>query len=370
MLDDLDVPDLSGRSGLKWVQATSAGAIPAWVADMDFPIADPVREALQSAAAGDLGYPAWDHDPRDNPLIDTYVDRTARRHGHRPDPAGIRLFTEVIQGLQAILHVTTGPGDAVAMHTPAYPPFLETIERMGRRLVPLPLVDDGDGRVFDPAPLAGCKALILVNPQNPTGRVFTSGELRGIAALAERHDVLVIADEIHADLVHDPHRHLPFAPLAPERTITLNSASKAFNLAGLRCAVADVAVPHVREALDRLPPMLLGQPGTLGVLGTVAAWEHGDPWLAEVRGLLDRNRRLVADAFPGLRLPEATYLAWLDLHELGDDPAARILTEAKVMLSRGPDFGPGGTGFARLNFATSRPVLEEILRRLKAIRPD
>jgi cystathionine beta-lyase len=370
MLDELDLPDLAGRSGLKWVQATAAGAIPAWVADMDFPIPDPVREALRSAAGGDLGYPAWDDDSRQNPLVDAYVERTAHRHGHRPDPAGIRLFTEVIQALQAILHVTTVPGDAVAMHTPSYPPFLETIERMGRRLVPLPLIDDGEGHVFDPSPLAGCAALILVNPQNPTGRVFTERELSGIATLAREHDVLVIADEIHSDLVHEPHRHLPFAPLAPERTVTLNSASKAFNLAGLRCAVADVAVPHVREALDRLPPMLLGQPGTLGVLGTLAAWEHGEPWLAEVRGLLDRNRRMVARAFPRLRPPEATYLAWLDLHELGDDPAARILTEAKVMLSRGLDFGPGGAGFARLNFATSEPVLTEILRRLETIRPD
>jgi cystathionine beta-lyase len=370
MLDDLDIPDLSGRSGLKWAKATAAGAVPAWVADMDFPVPDPVREALTAAVAGDLGYPVWDDDPRDNPLIDAYVERTARRHGHRPDPGHLRFFTEIIQAVQAVLHVTTAPGDAVALHTPAYPPFLEAIERMGRRLVPIPMVADGTGWTFDPSPLAGCKALILVNPQNPTGRVFTAEELSGIAALAERHDVLVIADEIHADLVHDPHRHAPFAPLAPDRTVTLNSASKAFNLAGLRCAVADVAAPRVRAALDRLPPMLLGQPGTPGIIGTLAAWEHGDPWLAEVRGLLARNRRLVAGAFPRLRLPEATYLAWLDLHELGDDPAARILAEAKVMLGRGLDFGPGGAGFARLNFATSKPVLTEILRRLETIRPD
>ncbi|MEU4623912.1 aminotransferase class I/II-fold pyridoxal phosphate-dependent enzyme [Actinoplanes sp. NPDC023801] len=370
MLDELDLSDLSARPGLKWVQAGAAGAIPAWVADMDFPIADPVREALTAAAAGDLGYPAWDDDQHDNPLIDAYVKRTADRYGHRPDPGHIRIFTEIIQALQAILHVTTAPGDAVAMHTPAYPPFLETIERMGRRLVPLPMVASGSGWTFDPAPMAGCKALILVNPHNPTGRVFTHDELSGIAALAERHDVLVIADEIHADLTHEPHRHITFAPLAPERTVTLTSASKAFNLAGLRCAVADVAPPRVRAVLDELPPMLLGQPGTLGVVGTLAAWQHGEPWLAEVRRLLNRNRRLLAEAFPEARLPEATYLAWLDLHELGDDPAARILTQAKVMLSPGLNFGPGGAGFARLNFATSRPVMEEILRRLETIRPD
>ncbi|MEU8659717.1 aminotransferase class I/II-fold pyridoxal phosphate-dependent enzyme [Actinoplanes philippinensis] len=248
MLDDIDIPTLSARPGFKWSTATAAGAIPAWVADMDFPVAEPVLAAMRESAAIDLGYPAWQENPRANPLIDAYVERTARLHGHRPDPGGIRVFTEIIQALQAILHVTTAPGDAVALHTPAYPPFLETIATMGRRLVPIPMVDDGDGWVSDPAPLAGCKVLILVNPHNPTGRVLTRAELTGIAELAERHDVLVIADEVHSELIYEPHRHIPFAAIAPERTVTLNSASKAFNLAGLRCAVADVAVPAVRKA--------------------------------------------------------------------------------------------------------------------------
>ncbi|WP_433795873.1 MalY/PatB family protein [Actinoplanes sp. CA-252034] len=359
MLDDIDISTLSARPGLKWSRATAVGAIPAWVADMDFPVAEPVLDAIRESAATDLGYPAWQEEPRANPLIDAYVERTARLHGHRPDPGGIRVFTEIIQALQAILHVATAPGDAVALHTPAYPPFLETIETMGRRLVPIPMVDDGDGWTFDPAPLAGCKVLILVNPHNPTGRVLTRAELTGIAGLAERHDVLVIADEVHAELIYEPHRHIPFASIAPGRTVTLNSASKAFNLAGLRCAIADVAVPSVRKALDTLPPLLLGQAGNLGVFGTLAAWRHGDPWLAEVRSLLERNRRMVAEAFPGNRSPEGTYLAWL-----------RIDPPDDVMLSPGPRFGPGGDGYARLNFATSLSVLEEILRRLRAIRPD
>jgi cystathionine beta-lyase len=357
MLDDIDLSTLSARPGIKWARATAAGAIPAWIADMDFPVAEPVLEAMREAAATDLGYPPWQDDPQENPLVAAYVERTDRLYGHRTDPAGIRIFTEIVQALQAILHVTTAPGDAVAMHTPAYPPFLETIETMGRRLVPIPMIDDGQRWVFDPAPLAGCRVLILVNPQNPTGRVFTRAELTGIADLAERHDVLVIADEIHAELTYEPHRHIPFATVAPGRTVTLTSASKAFNLAGLRCAIADVAVPPVRKALDTLPPLMLGQAGNLGVIGTLAAWRQGEPWLAEVRTLLERNRRMVAEALPGHHSPEATYLAWL-----------RMGTPPDVMLSPGPQFGPGGDGYMRLNFATSRPVLAEILRRLRAIR--
>jgi cystathionine beta-lyase len=381
MLDDLEAQTLSRGPGLKWVRATAAGALPAWIADMDFPVAEPVRTALLDAVRTDLGYPVWDDRPPDNPLVEAFVTRMTRRYDYVPQPAHVRVFTELIQALQAVLHVATAPGDAVAIHTPAYPPFLGSLEQMGRRLLPVPMVDTASGWTFDTDRLAAavsryrCRAFILVNPHNPTGRVFTRAELSAIAELAQRHDLLVIADEIHADLAYGPHRHQPFAALAPElaaRTVTLTSASKAFNLAGLRCSVADVAAAPVRQALDALPPLLLGQPGTLGVLGTVAAWQHGDAWLAEVRGLLDRNRQLVAAGLPdavGHHVPEASYLAWLDWRPLGlgADPATLLLDKTRVMLSHGPDFGPGGQGHARLNFATSRPILDEILRRLRAV---
>jgi cystathionine beta-lyase len=192
-----------------------------------------------------------------------------------------------------------------------------------------------------------------------------------MAEIATRHDLLVISDEIHADLTYEPHRHVSFAAFAPERTVTLQSAGKAFNLAGLRCCVAHIGDARVRAALDTLPPLLMGQPGNLGVLGTLAAWQHGDAWLADVRAVLHRNRRTVADGLPagvGFHLPEATYLAWLDFRPLGlrPDPAARILDRAGLMLSPGHDCGPGGEGFARLNFATGRTVLDDILDRLRA----
>lgn len=382
-LDNLDISTLAKRPGIKWAMATARGALPAWVADMDFPVAEPIRDALVEAVHTDLGYPAWDDKPGENPLAEAFADRMKSRYGYTLRPEHVRVFTEVIQALQAILHVATEPGDAVAMHTPAYPPFVQTLAAMGRRLVPIPMLDTDGGWSFDLDRFAadvaqrGCRALILVNPHNPTGRVFSQDELSALAEIVQRHDMLVISDEIHAELTFQPHRHVPFATLAPDlaaRTVTLTSASKAFNLAGLRCSVADVASDSVRAALDALPPVLLGQPSSLGVIGTVAAWRHGDPWLADVLAILDRNRRLVAAELPsGVRhhLPEATYLAWLDWRALGlgDDPAATLLARNKVMLSSGPDFGPGGAGYARLNFATSGPILTEILRRLGTTEP-
>lgn len=383
MLDDLDLSTLEKRPGVKWALATARGALPAWIADMDFPVAEPVRQALVDAVHSDLGYPSWDDQPAGNPLIEAFIERMRTRYRYAPQPAHVRVFTELIQALQAVLYVATAPGDAVAMHTPAYPPFVQTLERIGRRLVPIPMVDTDEGWSFDADRFAadaaqhGCRALILVNPHNPTGRVFDRGELTTLADIAQRHDMLVIADEIHADLTYEPHRHVPFASLAADladRTVTLTSASKAFNLAGLRCSVADVAAASVRASLDALPPLLLGQPSSLGVLGTLAAWQHGDPWLTQVRAVLDRNRHLVAAGLPSAvrhHPPQATYLAWLDWRPLGlgDNPATTLLARNRVMLSRGPDFGPGGQGYARLNFATSQPILTEILRRLSHNEP-
>jgi cysteine-S-conjugate beta-lyase len=376
--DDLDVADLRSNPGLKWAEVPP-GVLPAWIADMDFPPAPQIRAALLSGIDAGLTYPTWDDRPDLNPLAEAFAERMRHRYGFAPDPSYVREFSELIQALQTMLQVATRPGDAVAIHTPTYPPFLQTLTDMDRRLVPIPLTDNGDGWRHDTDRLAedvvkhNCRALILVNPHNPTGRVFHRDELVEIAEIAVRHDLLVISDEIHADLTHEPHRHIPFASLGPEvadRTVTLTSATKAFNLAGLRCSVAHVGDRRVRKALEAQPPFIFGQVSTLAVRATLAAWQDGDDWLATLRTVLDRNRRRVAEALPagvGYRLPEATYLAWLDFRELGLGSAPRpfLLDNAKVLLSNGPDFGPGGEGFVRLNFATSGSLLEEILHRIK-----
>jgi cystathionine beta-lyase len=376
--DDLDLDQLHRRPGVKWAIA-GPDVLPAWVADMDFPIPPPVRDALVRRVDADLGYPLWIDSEHQTALAEAFAERMARRYGFMPDPAYVREFTDVNQALQVVLHVGTRPGDPVALHVPAYPPFLETLASMDRPLLPIPMVETADGWGFDADRFAadaarrGCRALLLVNPQNPTGRAFRRDELLALAEVALAHDLLVISDEIHADLVYEPGRHIPFASLGEEiaaRTVTVTSATKAFNLAGIRCAVAHLGDRGVREAIAAQPKFLFGEVNVLGVVATLAAWGECDGWLTEVVTLLDRNRReLIGSLPPGVtgRLPEATYLAWLDCRALGlvPDPVPFFRERAGVLLSGGPPFGPGAGGFARLNFATSAPVLDEILTRMR-----
>ncbi|MFF7369967.1 MalY/PatB family protein [Streptomyces tricolor] len=377
MFDDLDVRALSRRPGVKWSRA-EPDVLPAWVAEMDFPPPPPVREALIRCVEEGLGYPAWDGRHTGNPLRPAFAERMRARHGWVLDPAHVREFTDINQGLQAVLNVVTRPGDGVVVHTPTYPPFLETIASMGRRRHPVPYTPDGDSWTFDADRLdrelraRPARVLLLVNPHNPTGRVLRREELQALADLALRHGLLVVSDEIHSDLVHGPHRHIPFASLSAEaaaRTVTLTSATKAFNVPGVRCAVAHAGAAEVREALAH-PSHLYGEPNTFGVAATLAAWRDGDAWLAELKQVLARNAALVREELPPgvrYRVPEATFLAWLDCRalRLDTDPHTFFLKKARVLLNDGRSFGTEGEGFVRLNFGTSRSILHDILRRMR-----
>jgi cystathionine beta-lyase len=386
--DGLDLDVLARRPGVKWARAQ--GSVAAWVADMDFPPCPPVTARLHALIdGGDLGYPDWHGG---TPLRTAFAERAARLWDWHPDPGAVREISDLIQGLQIVIDLATRPGDAVAMHVPTYPPFLATVASMARRLVPIPMVrgssggaDGADGAGgatgwgFDPAAMddavaaSGARLLVLVNPQNPTGRVLTRAELEAVAGTARRHDLIVWSDEIHADLVYAPHRHVPFASLSDDaaaRTVTLTSASKAFNLAGLRTAVMHVGPAGLLAARDAQPPDLYGAPHLFGVHAALAAWTEGDAWLATLVDHLDHNRRRVAEAVAGwpgveLVLPEATYLAWLDVRGAGLGPRpGSAFARGRVRLSPGEEFGPGGEGFVRLNFATSAEVLEEALVRM------
>lgn len=381
-LDALDLTALAQRDGEKWAVARH-GVLPAWVADMDFPISPVIRRALVRRINTDLGYPAWFDQTGGGPLGEVFAERMRRRFGFVADPSHVRLFTDINQAMQVVLHLGTSTGDAIALHTPACPPFVEAFTKLGRppRAVPIRcrygqwqldmdrLADELRGRGATP-----CRALLLVNPHNPTGRVFRREELKELAGLAIEHDLLVISDEVHAELTYPGHQHVPFAALSDEiaaRTVTLTSGSKAFNLAGVRCAVAHIGVKEIRDAVDAQRGILFGQVSALGVDALKAVWTGGDGWLETVRALLERNRWRVAEQLPdciGYVMPEATYLAWLDCRTLGlgDDPSAFFEDHAKVLLSRGSEFGPEGKGFARLNFATSLPVLDELLGRMRA----
>jgi cystathionine beta-lyase len=298
----------------------------------------------------------------------------ADRFGWSIDPAHTIELNDVLHGLHVVLHLCTEPGDGIVLHTPAYHPFLDTIDQTHLRMVEsqAQLVDgrwqwdhDELDRRLESEP---ARILLLCNPQNPTGRVFTRAELERLAAIAERHDLLVVSDEIHSDLVYAPHRHIPMATIAPDRTVTLTSASKAFNIAGLRWAIAHIGPTWLRERIASLPGHLFGAPNLTAVAATHAAWTQGDDWLAAVMARLDAHRSLLADLLrtriPGVGYvpPEATYLAWLDATSLGlaDEPAALALA-AGVALSPGADFGANGAGFARLNMATSTDVLRAVV---------
>ncbi|MGV9888122.1 MalY/PatB family protein [Streptomyces sp. NPDC003395] len=378
--DDVDLDWLRARGSVKW-HRPERDVLPAWVADMDFPTPPPVVAALHEAVDRcDLGYPDW---PDGSPLRTAFAKRMAGRYGWAASAHQVREQTDLIQCLQLVLHLATSEGDAVAVQVPNYPPFLATLRTMNRRIVPVPMEDTDDGWGMDFAALDtavkrfACKVLLLVNPHNPTGRALTYDELTEMAAIASRHDLLVISDEIHAELTYAPHRHIPFASLsddAARRTVTLTSATKAFNLAAIRCAVTHYGPDRLLALRDAQPPDLYGTVSPLGVVATLAAWEHGDAWQRDLLTVLDRNRRRVhevlRDRLPLVRhyLPEATYLAWLDTRPLGltEPPVEKVLREGRVLLDGGEPFGPHAEGFLRLNFATSQRVLEEILGRVTA----
>ncbi|MDM7490347.1 aminotransferase class I/II-fold pyridoxal phosphate-dependent enzyme [Rhodococcus sp. GXMU-t2271] len=378
--DDLDIGDLARRTGVKWARAVRAGALPAWVADMDFPIAPVIGDALCDAArSGELGYPDW---AGGTPLRAEFARRMQSRYGWTVDPADVREQTDLIQALQLILHLHTERGDGVVIQTPNYPPFLATIAAMGRRTVEFPFVDTHEGWRLDfdtlrPSLVAERpKVLVLVDPHNPTGRVHTRPELTRIAELAAEFDLLVVSDEIHAELIYAPHRHVPFASIGPDaaaRTITLTSAGKAFNIAGLRCAVAHYGPKQLLAVRDREPPDLYGTVSTPAVLGTLAAWRHCQDWQDTLLRVLDRNRRRVDAALrehlPDARhhRPEGTYLTWVDVSAAAvDDPVRRIRDLGRVLVDGGKPFGPSAEAFVRINFATSAAVLEHILDGISA----
>ena len=374
----LQTPDpsyLRQRRGKKW-RAYAPDVLPAWVADMDFPPAEPIREVLQNALdSTDLGYPS---DGAARALAELFSERCLERYSWRVDPARVEVLGDVIQALYIALEVFSEEHEFSTILTPIYPPFLTAV-RECKRPMRLHTLDNGpNGYEIDIERLSDgldthSKMLLLCNPHNPTGRVFSRAELEALGELVLERRLIVVADEIHADLVYAGSQHIPFAMLSPEveaRTVTLSSASKAFNIAGLRCAVAVFGSEALQQRFLRVPRHARGGLSSLGLAATHAAWEHGDAWLGELVSYLTANRGLVEqwvrEKLSGVVHvpPQATYLAWLDCRRMGADPYRFFLDRAKVALSNGRDFGPGGEGFVRLNFATSDAILREVLERM------
>ena len=365
-LDQLDLDRLRLRRSVKWTQF-EPDVLPAWVAEMDFPLAEPVKTALAEAIElNDSGYA----NAGASGLATSFSDFASRRLNWTPDPAGVVATGDVVGGISALLGALTKPGDGVIITPPVYHPFFTVVEEANCRLVEAPM---RSGRSLDLDAIesgfrSGARVLILCSPHNPSGSVPTRPELEQIAGLAAEYDAWVLSDEIHAPLTLSGAVHEPFLPVsaaASERGFCLSSASKTFNLAGLTCAVIATASDRTRQVVEGLP---FGEkhPGHLGVIASEAAFTLGDEWLDQVLVQLDFNRKLLADLLAerlpevGYRIPEAGYLAWLDCRALGlgDDPAEKILQAGRVALSDGLWFGREGAGYCRLNFGTSPALIE------------
>ncbi len=368
---------LRARRGHKWNKYAD-GVLPAWVADMDFITAEPIRDAIAwSAEHSALGY---DRPEDQEELFRAASGWIAARHGWEPDPAEFAVLGDLVQGILVAIYAFTAPGDGVIVQGPIYPPFLTSIKELGRQVVDNRLIDACGTAALDLEGLRRAardpraRLLLLCNPHNPSGRVLRRDELEAVAAIAVEHGLVVVADEIWMDVVYPGHRHIPFASLGPdvaERTITLTSPTKSFNLGGVRCAVAIFGSPALRQRFDALPARMRGVPSVLGIRASVAAWREGGPWFDAVMRQLDANRQALAafvrERLPAVRhrMPEGTYLAWLDFAALNlERPAAAfLLDQAQVALNDGADFGDDGH-CARLNFATPPAILAEICKRI------
>ncbi|MBC7593990.1 MAG: pyridoxal phosphate-dependent aminotransferase [Kineosporiaceae bacterium] len=388
-LEQLSLKQLRKRSSMKW-KAYPEDVLPLWVAEMDVMPAEPIVRAIKDAVdLGDTGYPSgtayaealqvfaherWGWD-------DLAVERTA-------------IVPDVMMGIVEVLRLISGPGDAVVVNCPVYPPFYSFVEHMDRRIVEAPLGDDRRldlevlGSAFEEATAGGrSAAYLLCSPHNPTGTVHTLEELTAIATLANDHGVRVVADEIHAPIIMPGEAFVPYLSVpGGENAFSLMSASKAWNLAGLKAALA-IAGPEAAKDLARMPEEVSHGPSYLGLISHTAALREGGPWLDAVHEGLDFNRHLLASLLAenlpeiGYQLPQATFLAWLDCRALGLDsgegdtsgrglvtlnagPAAVFLEKGRVALNTGLAFGTGGAGHVRLNMATSAEIITEAVRRM------
>ncbi|MGE4299932.1 MAG: MalY/PatB family protein [Desulfovibrionaceae bacterium] len=351
-----------------------------WVADMEFRSPQEVNEAFMRAAAfGIHGYYGDDADYRA-----AVVAWMARRHHTRIEPEWICATNGIVNGLNMAVQAFCTPGDTVIVQPPVYYPFFGAVANNGCIAAPNRLVlEDGKYRMnFEELEALcdrGARMLILCSPHNPGGRVWTRAELERVAAICLPRGVLIVADEIHHDLVFEAHAHTMLAGISDgirQRVITCTSASKTFNLAGTMTGNMLIADPELRARFKaQMGKCGLYDPNAFGPMAAVAAYTHGVPWLDALLDYLAANRDLVAAAasrMPGVAYmePEATYLAWLNFSGTGLDMAEvvrRVQTEARLALNHGHTFGPGGEHFMRLNFACPRAMLEDALQRLERV---
>jgi cystathionine beta-lyase len=366
------IVDRTQSCSLKWDLYRDQDVIPMWVADMDFPAPPEVLEVLQHRIDhGVLGYTL---PPK--ALTEVLIDRLLSQHGWAVSPEWIVWLPGLVVGLNLACRAVGTPEDEVVVMTPVYPPFLSAPVLSGRQLRTVPLVQERGRYVVDEAALRDAitkktRLLILCNPHNPVGRAFGREELEQIARICLENNVVMCSDEVHCDLILDDMPHTPTATLSAdvaEKTITLMSPSKTFNLPGLNCAFAIIPDKTVRKRFESVKNGIVPNVNAFGYEAALAAYTRGEPWHRALLDQLRSNRDLVEHVIaqvPGLSMNhvEATYLAWIDARELGEKDPWAFFESAGVGLSNGRDFD--GSGFVRLNFGCPEVTLKQGLDRIQ-----
>ncbi|MDQ2812666.1 MAG: aminotransferase class I/II-fold pyridoxal phosphate-dependent enzyme [Actinomycetota bacterium] len=378
-IDTTTAPMLRARGSFKWA-APGPDGFGAAVAEMDFGAAPAILEALSGLSAdANFGYlPPF----LATELAEACAEFEQRRFGWHVDPAQVHHIPDVIKALELSITCFSRPGAPVILPTPAYMPFLSVPGFLGREIIQVPMRGEAGFFTFDldaigDAFRAGGHLLVFCNPYNPLGRVFTVAEMTQLTEVVDRHGGRVFADEIHAPLVYPGFRHVPYAStsdVAASHTLTATSASKAWNLPGLKCAQVILSNAADQRRWEQMGFFASHGASNPGVVANIAAFRHGQSWLEEVLGYLDESRRLLADLLgrhlPQVRYrpPDGTYLAWLDCTamDLPGSPGALVADRARVTVVDGPAFGTGGGGAFRFNFATPQPILTEMVERLAA----
>jgi cystathionine beta-lyase len=361
----------------KW-RKYGTDVLPLWVADMDFRSPEPVIAALrQRVEHGIFGY--GQEPPELRPVL---VEHLRQLHNWEISPEWLAFVPGIIAGFNVACRALTLPGDGLLVQTPVYHPFLRVPGNAHLIMNGMELTRRPDGQyevdldLFERTITGRTRAFIFCNPQNPLGRVFRRDELEQMAQICLRHGVAIVSDEIHCDLVFSGHTHLSIASLDPEiarHSITLLAPSKTYNIAGLHCSVAIIPDAGLRRRFREACADMVPGVGVMAFAASLAAYQHGQPWLTEVLHYLEANRdflhEYVASHLPGITMakPEGTYLAWLDCRgaNLPGNPHRFFLQEARVAMNDGESFGPGGEGFVRLNFACPRSTLLEALERMR-----